>query len=161
MTMRKAMILMCAFGLLSATVQPAAANQVPEQQGQQEETQTVDTSSIRKRGAITYDPAGRRDPFRDLLGGQDVEGTPGAEGITTMAIDDVVLIGIMEIQGKLNAVINGPQGFPFTIKTGDKFADGFVLSIHESKVVFRKTRERGVPLYKPKDVVKEINPEER
>ena len=84
-----------------------------------------------------------------------------SDGVANMAIDDVVLIGITKVRGKLNAVINGPQGFPETIKTGDKFADGFVLSIHESKVVFRKTRERGVPLYKPKDVVKEINPEER
>jgi Tfp pilus assembly protein PilP len=156
--MRKALILLCAFGLLCAIMQPAAA-QEPEKNELQ--AQEVDTSAIRKRGAITYDPAGRRDPFRDLLTGQDVGDSLGAEGIANMAIDDVVLIGITKVRGKLNAVINGPQGFPETIKTGDKFADGFVLSIHESKVVFRKTRERGVPLYKPKDVVKEINPEER
>ena len=91
----------------------------------------------------------------------EVPETAGAEGVAGMLINDIVLIGITRVKGKHQAVINGPQGFPFTINVGTKFADGFVLSIHESKVVFRKTRERGVPLYKPKDVVKEINPEER
>ncbi len=159
--MRKSMILLCVLALLCAVLQPVPVYAQEEEKAvQQEQTQEVDTSAIRKRGAITYDPAGRRDPFRDLLGGQDIDAA-GAEGIAGMDIDDVVLIGITKARGILNAIINGPYGFPKTIKTGDKFADGFVLSIHDSKVVFRKTRERGVPLYKPKDVVKEINPEER
>jgi hypothetical protein len=158
---RKAIILFFALGLLCAVLQPVPAYAQEEETAvQKEQTQEVDTSAIRKRGAITYDPAGRRAPFRDMLEGQEADAA-NAEGIAAMTIDDVVLMGITQARGKLNAIIVGPQGFPKTINEGDKFSDGFVLSIHDTKVVFRKTRERGVPLYKPKDVVKEINPEER
>lgn len=157
--MRKAVILICMFFLLFAGLEPVLAQE--EQQSEQQQTEDLNTASLRKRGAITYDPAGRRDPFRDLLAGQEVDPTAVGEGIAGLSIDDLVLIGITKVRGTLNAVINGPQGFPHTIRTGDQFSDGFVLSIHDSKVVFRKTRERGVPLYKPKDVIKEINPEER
>jgi Tfp pilus assembly protein PilP len=157
--MKKAVIVLCALGLLWTCWQPVLAQ---EQEKTEDLTaQKVDTSAIRKRGAITYDPAGRRDPFRDLLAGQDTAAAEGEEGIAGMSIDNIVLMGITKVRGKLEAIINGPQGFPHTIKVGDKFSDGFVLSIHESKVVFRKTRERGIPLYKPKDITKEINPEER
>ena len=157
--MRKAVILVCMWSLLFICLEPAWAQEAEQSELQQ--TEDLNTAAIRKRGAITYDPGDRRDPFRDLLAGQEVDNTLAGEGIASLSIDDLVLIGITKVRGKLNAVINGPQGFPHTIRTGDKFTDGFVLSIDDSKVTFRKTRERGVPLYKPKDIIKEINPEER
>jgi hypothetical protein len=76
-------------------------------------------------------------------------------------IEDIVLIGIVKIKSTYIAIINGPQGFPYKIKVEDKFANGFVLSINDSKVVFRQTRDRGMPLTSPRDITKEINPEER
>jgi Tfp pilus assembly protein PilP len=160
--MRKTVILICAVALLFISLQSGWAwEPQQEEEGMQQQSQDINTAEIRKRGAVVYDPSGRRDPFRDLMAGQEVPEGEVGKGISQMSIDDIVLIGITKTRGRLNAIINGPQGFPYTVKTGDKFADGFVLSIDESKVVFRKTRERGVPLYKPKDVTKEINPEER
>jgi hypothetical protein len=44
-------------------------------------------------------------------------------------------------------------------KIGDKFADGYVLSITATQVVLRKTHERGIPLMRPRDVIKEITEE--
>ena len=108
-----------------------------------------------------YNPRGRRDPFRNLLRGRDVKEKALVGGISQMSIDDVNLIGLVEAKGKFTAIINGPQGFPYFIKVGQKFADGFVLAIKEFQVVFRKTEERGIPLRKPKNIVKEIKPEER
>ncbi len=52
-----------------------------------------------------------------------------------------------------------PQGFPMFAKVGDKFADGYVLSISETQVVLRKTHERGIPLMRPRDIIKEITEE--
>ena len=109
----------------------------------------------------TYDPAGRRDPFKNLLAGKDVKDKAAPGGIPQLTIDDTTLVGVVKAKQKLTAIVGGPQGFPFFIKTGDKLADGYVLSIDESQVVFRKTNERGIPLMRPKDIIKKINPEER
>lgn len=103
----------------------------------------------------TYKSEGRRDPFRDLLGGressQEKEKIEGREGIS---IDDIVLVGIASYKGEFEAIINDPEGFPYFIKKGDTFLDGFVLSINESQVVFRKTKEKGVPLRRPREIIK-------
>ena len=108
----------------------------------------------------TYNPEGRRDPFKNLLQGAEVrDKTPG--GIRQMSIDEIVLTGIVKSGQQITAIVSGPQGFPYFIKAGEKFADGYVLSITDSQVVFRKTNERGVPLMRSKDIIKEINPEER
>jgi Tfp pilus assembly protein PilP len=109
----------------------------------------------------TYNSAGRRDPFKNLLAGKDVKGKATRGGISQMSIGDTTLVGIINADQKITAIVSGPQGFPFFIKTGDRFADGYVLSITDSQVVFRKTNERGIPLMRSKDITKEINPEER
>ena len=110
--------------------------------------------------APLYDPAGRRDPFKDLLGGSQTKERSSAEG-PEMSMDDLQLVGIAKFRGKLYALVNGPQGFPYKITEGDKFSDGFVLKINTDSVTFRKTSEKGLRLPAPRDVVKELNPEER
>ncbi len=106
-----------------------------------------------------YDSAGRRDPFKDLLGGSQTK-ERAAEG-NELAISDLRLIGITKEKGRVFALISGPQGFPYKIKEGDKFADGYVLKITLEGVTFRQTMDRGLRLPSPRDIVKEINPEER
>ncbi|MEW5902151.1 MAG: hypothetical protein AB1715_11870, partial [Acidobacteriota bacterium] len=76
-------------------------------------------------------------------------------------IDDVNLIGIVKYKKKYTAILSGPQGFPYYFEVGDKLSDGFILTINDTQVICRKTNERGIPLTKPKDIIKEINPEER
>ena len=109
----------------------------------------------------SYNPEGRRDPFKNLMAGRDVKEKTGAEGLMQLSVADMTLIGILKYRGKLTAIVTGPQGFPFNMKVGDAFADGYVLSVGENQVVFRQTKERGLPLMRPRDIVKEINPEER
>jgi Tfp pilus assembly protein PilP len=109
----------------------------------------------------SYNPEGRRDPFKNLMAGRDVKEKTGAEGLMQLSVGDMTLIGLLKYRGKLTAIVTGPQGFPFNMKVGDAFADGYVLSIGENQVVFRQTKERGLPLMRPRDIVKEINPEER
>ncbi len=109
----------------------------------------------------TYDPAGRRDPFKNLLAGKEIKEKTQAGSTPQLYVDDVNLIGIVKYKNKYTAILSGPQGFPFYFQVGDKLADAFVLSINEAQVIFRKTNERGIPLTRPKDIVKEIKPEER
>lgn len=152
--MKKKMIVFIVAGLICLGTLPLSAQDVD--QGFQQETQV----QIRPRGP-TYDPEGRRDPFRDLLAGQDPREKGKTRGLSQLAIEDSVLIGIVKHKGKLTAIINDAQGFPYYIKTGDNFLDGFVLNVNDSQVIFRKTKERGIPLTNPKDIVKEIKLEER
>jgi hypothetical protein len=109
----------------------------------------------------TYDPAGRRDPFKNLLGGKELKEKTAPGATPQLYIDDVSLVGIVKYKTKFTAILSGPQGFPYYFGVGDKLSDGFILAINDSQVIFRKTNERGIPLTKPKDIVKEINPEER
>ncbi len=151
--MKKTLSILTSIGFLAIMlVGPSAA----QSQGASQETEI---QALQVRGP-TYDPAGRRDPFRDLLAGQEAEKGKGG-GLRQVSVDDAVLVGIVKHKGRLTAIINDAQGFPYTIRKGDTFLDGFVLSIDESRVVFRKTKERGIPLYKPKDIIKEIKLEER
>ena len=153
--MKKIVMLFLAIGLVLWSLQPLLA---------QEEQQTPPERppiEIFEKQAPTYDSEGRRDPFKDLLAGSEVEERGGEEGVASYMIEDIVLIGIVKIKSKYIAIINGPQGFPYQIKVGDKFANGFVLTIDDAKVVFRQTKDRGMPLTRPRDITKEINPEER
>ncbi len=109
----------------------------------------------------TYDPAGRRDPFKNLLAGRDIKEKTVVGSALQLSIDDVNLIGIVQFKKKFTAILSGPQGFPYYFEVGDKLADGFILAINDRQVIFRKTNERGIPLTKPKDIIKEITPEER
>ncbi len=128
---------------------------------QEKEAVEAKTAQIQEELTPFYNPAGRRDPFRNLLGGSDVETSSTVEGVPQIYIDDVILIGIVKARGKLRAVISSGQGFPYYIGEGEKFADGFVRLIEESRVIFRKTHERGIQLLKPKDVIKDIYPQEQ
>ena len=130
---------------------------------QEEKSQEENSASMEQiqRSLYTYDPAGRRDPFKDLLAGTEADEEGVMRAISEMSIDDIILIGILKIKTSLIGIIRGPQGFPFRINEGDQFEDGFVLTIEERKVIFRKTKNRGIPLSRPINVTKEINPEER
>jgi hypothetical protein len=108
---------------------------------------------------FTYNPENRRDPFKDLLAGRDLRERTSV-GEPQIFIDDLVLYGIVKNKNVYTALIGMPQGFPVFAKVGDKFADGYVLSISDTQVVLRKTHERGIPLVRPRDVIKEITEEQ-
>jgi Tfp pilus assembly protein PilP len=139
-------------------------SQQEKQETTQEEKQAMkkEISEIMpKKTKPTYSRAGRRDPFRDLLAEQEAGPGSGREGEPRVSVENIDVIGIVKARGQFTAIITGPEEFPLFIKVGHKFSDGFVLSIDENKVIFRKTQERGSPLFKPKDIVKEIQSEER
>lgn len=151
--MKKRIFVLFVAGVICLGTLPLSAQDVD--QGTQLDTRI----QIKPRGP-TYNPEERRDPFRNLLTGQDPREKGKTRGLQQLAIEDAVLIGIVKHRGKLTAIINDAQGYPYYIKTGDNFLDGFVLNVNDSQVIFRKTKERGIPLTNPKDIVKEIKLEE-
>jgi Tfp pilus assembly protein PilP len=148
--MRKAAILFLCItfaGLASLLAQETTAPPPPE-----------NVPALTVQTGFTYNPQGRRDPFKNLLAGRDMR-EKAAVGENQMFIDDLVLSGIVKNKNVFTALIGMPQGFPMFAKVGDKFADGYVLSISETQVVLRKTHERGIPLVRPRDIIKEITEE--
>jgi Tfp pilus assembly protein PilP len=146
--MRKAAILL--LGVVCAGLVPLLA---------QETTTTPGTApALTVQTGFTYSPEGRRDPFKDLLAGRDLR-EKNALGEEQFFIDDLILFGIVKNKTVYTALIGMPQGFPMFAKVGDKFADGYVLSISDTQVVLRKTHERGIPLIRPRDIIKEITEE--
>ena len=156
--MKKIAYLFLLFSLICLFILP-----ILSQEGKEEKRDSAKelSTEMPKRTSPAYQRAGRKDPFRDLLAGRDTKRETSPSGKPEIYIDDITLIGIVKARGKFTAIVTGPQEFPLFVKVGQRFSDGFVLSVQESSITFRKTEERGFPLFKPRDIVKEIHPEER
>ena len=116
-----------------------------------EEPTTTDT--------YRYDPQGRRDPFRSLIGpaprlaaGQRPEGVPG------FMIDEMRLQGIFKTRQGLTAMINGPDNKGYLIHAGDKGFDGEVIRITPTSVVFRQEVNDPTRIERYREVVKDLSP---
>ena len=108
----------------------------------------IDTSTVERilRGdeaveagqGFTYDPAGRRDPFRSLLARQAKEELgqrpPGLRG---MGVEEIKLQGILKLPEGYVAMIQGTDNTSYLIRPGTVLYDGNVESIEPGKVVFR------------------------
>lgn len=160
--MKKALSLFLLGCLLCLSHQIALAQQEKQeaQTEEKQETQKEVSEIMPKQTRPTYSREGRKDPFRNMLAQQEARKAADGEK-PQISVENLNVIGIVKARGQFTAIITGPEDFPLFVKVGHKFSDGFILSINESQVVFRKTQERGSALFKPKDIVKEITTEER
>jgi len=152
-------LLMCFLCVCTQIIYPQEVKQNAKQEEKKEVKEI--TEIMPKQTRPTYTRAGRKDPFVDLLAQQESRKTLEGEDGPQISVENVNVIGIVKARGQFTAIVSGPEDFPLFVKVGHKFSDGFILSINESKVTFRKTSERGSPLFKPKDIIKEILIEER
>ena len=108
----------------------------------------IDTSTVERilRGdeaveagqGFTYDPAGRRDPFRSLLARQAKEEFGGRPpGLRGMGIEEIRLQGILRIPEGYVAMVQGTDNMSYLIRPGTLLYDGTVELIEQGKVVFR------------------------
>ena len=116
-----------------------------------EEPTTTDT--------YRYDPQGRRDPFRSLIGpspklepGQRPPGVPG------FLIDELKLGGIFKTKEGLTAMVTGPDNKGYTIRVGQKVLDGEVIRITGTGVVFRQEVNDPTRIERFREVVKDLTP---
>jgi type IV pilus assembly protein PilP len=116
-----------------------------------EEPTTTDT--------YRYDPQGRRDPFRSLIGptpqlepGQRPPGVPG------FLIDELKLQGIFQTRQGLTAMVNGPDNTRYTVRAGQKVLDGEIIRITSNSIVFRQEVNDPTRIERYREVVKELVP---
>lgn len=163
-----------AYSLLIAVA--AVATAVAQTSQRPQSTTTVDTSEtttasdmqksleeILEEPTTTdtyrYDPQGRRDPFRSLIGptprlepGQRPPGVPG------FLIDEIKLQGVFRTRTGMTGLINGPDNKGYTIRVGDKVLDGEVIRITPTGVVFRQEVNDPTRIERYREVVKDLSP---
>lgn len=111
-----------------------------------QDTETInrimqDNEAMLSGRGFTYDPAGRRDPFRSLVDAMNALGKgPRPRGIAGMLISEVDLVGIVQ-KGKSHiAFFNGSDNKGYFMKVGDTLYDGKIIRIDRNTgtVVFRQ-----------------------
>jgi hypothetical protein len=111
-------------------------------------------------GFFTYDPAGRRDPFRSLIDNLPGEEPPDAAerppGLPGMLVEELTLQGIIQTPGGILAFVQGRDNLSYIIRPGTKLYNGEVLEIQPRKVIFRQQTNDPKQLKPYQDIVREI-----
>jgi Tfp pilus assembly protein PilP len=106
-----------------------------------------------------YQPDGRRDPFVNLVNrGTDARGPAPAgarpDGAAGIAVDEVVVRGILQSRGGWIAMIAAPTGRTYTIKPGDRLLDGSVRAINAQSVLIMQEVNDPLSIEKQREVRK-------
>lgn len=116
-----------------------------------EEPTTTDT--------YRYDPQGRRDPFRSLIGpAPKLEAGQRPPGIPGFLIDELKLQGVFRTGQGLAGMVRAPDNKGYLIRVGDKVLDGEVIRITPSSVVFRQEVNDPTRIERYREVVKDLTP---
>ncbi len=128
---------------------------VPESPGQSLLDQ--DESAMSGR-AYSYDPAGRRDPFRSLLiREQSRGGVDRPPGIAGIAIDDLIVHGIWKTRSGFVAQIRATDNKSYLIRAGDLLYDGEVTRVGPNEVSFRQNLNDPQSVKPFREVTKQLN----
>lgn len=111
-------------------------------------------------GIPSYDPAGRRDPFRSLLVARDTtEKGPRAEGVPGLLIGEIDLVGVFLTEsGPVAQVYSSAEGKSYLLRPGDQLFDGDVVNVSLEDVVFKQIVDDPTALKPFREVVKRLSP---
>jgi Tfp pilus assembly protein PilP len=107
-----------------------------------------------------YEPESRRDPFISLVKrGKDQSAQNGGaakrlEGVPGMLTGELAVRGIMQTRGAWVAMVSGPDGKVYTVRAGDKLADGSVRQVNAASVVILQEVNDPLSLEKQREVRK-------
>ena len=105
-----------------------------------------------------YSVDSRRDPFVALLGTTGKKGTVmtemRAEGVAGLITEELSVRGILQSQGRWVAMVSGPAGKVYTVRPGDRLADGTIRGITPQFVVILQQVDDPLSLEKQREVRK-------
>jgi hypothetical protein len=131
------------------------------QQGQAVEKILQEQEQLLRGQRFTYDPDGRRDPFRSLLEVMKPTLGPRPSGIAGMLVAEIDLAGtVKDSSGGDVAYFTGSDNKGYFLRVGDKVYDGTLIAIdpQAGTVTFRQQVD-DPRLIKPyRDIVKRLVP---
>jgi Tfp pilus assembly protein PilP len=107
-----------------------------------------------------YTVDGRRDPFVSLLNrGVEAKGGRGelvkrAEGVAGMQTSELAVRGIILSRGTWVAMVSGADNKVYTVRAGDRLADGVVRTVNAQSVVILQEVNDPLSLEKQREVRK-------
>ena len=123
-----------------------------------EPTPAVEGEDALSGRGYTYDPAGRRDPFRSLLvRAENRAGGPRPPGIAGIGIDDVTVQGIWKTRSGYVAQIRGTDNKSYLLRAGDLLYDGEVTRVGPNEVSFRQNLNDPQSVKPFRDITKQLN----
>lgn len=92
-------------------------------------------------GGFSYDPSGRRDPFKPIGLEKPGPDNPDVPPLQRVGLTEINLIGIMWGGFGYTAMVQTPDGKGYTIRRGTKIGpnNGVVSSITENSIVVRES----------------------
>ena len=103
----------------------------------------------------TYDPAGRRDPFINVLGtGTDTRQSKKGDGPAGMTVSEISVRGVLQSRGGLIAMVQGPDNKTYIVHQGDKLLDGSIKTITTEGLVIEQEVNDPLSVVKQREVRK-------
>lgn len=152
---------MACAGVILAVALPAFAQQPPAAGAKTEPPPPAKKSDLPAPPAnFEYTAEGRRDPFVSLINrgdeGKAKDGAAGkrADGVPGMLTAEMNVRGIMQARGAYVAMVAGSDGKVYTVRAGDKLADGVIRTVTANAVVILQEVHDPLSLEKQREVRK-------
>jgi Tfp pilus assembly protein PilP len=136
---------------------------MPQETGAADETIKAIIAQEMDPSAGTYNPAGRRDPFVNLIKGLQGEGATSRgkkAGLEAFLIQEVALKGVVKTPDGFVAMLLGTDGKSYFPRVGARLFDGQIVAIDQSSVTFRQEVTDPLSPVRTRDVRKSLNPSE-
>jgi Tfp pilus assembly protein PilP len=153
---------MALFAVAVAALAPDAQAQAPAQPAPTAPAAAAPKPDLPAPPAnFEYSVLGRRDPFLSLVNrGADSRGTATdqpvkrAEGIPGLLTSEITVRGIVNTRGQYVAMVAGVDGKVYSVRAGDKLADGMVRQVTPQAVVILQEVNDPLSLDKQREVRK-------
>jgi Tfp pilus assembly protein PilP len=103
--------------------------------------------------SYSYDPAGRRDPFTNLLGGGNSgPSSRKGEGPSGIAVAEISVRGVLQSRSGLIAMVQGPDNKTYIVHQGDKLLDGSIKTITTQGLIIEQDVNDPLSVVKQREV---------
>jgi hypothetical protein len=153
-----------AFPMVQGDTDPPTPAEVGTEAGEAASGETVESilqqqADLLRGQRFTYDPGGRRDPFRSLKE-RNEDAEPRVDGILGMSVDEIDLTGIVENDTGDVAYFTGSDNKGYFLRLGEEVYKAHVIAIDPvaGSVTFRQKVDDPRIIKPYRDVVRKLTP---